>query len=182
LGLGLFIARELVSRHGGRIWVESQSEPGSTLSFTLPVFSLAKLCAHIFTPPNLDAGSVTLISVDVVAVEETMQEDIVPEIRGVLERCIHSGKDMLLPAMSDDEPMGTFFIVACTDSLGFKVIAARIARELQTFDHAAKLKPVISSTTVLVPPRRPMNQQINEVAAKIDQLVHVRLSRQKRLK
>jgi hypothetical protein len=125
---------------------------------------------------------VTLISVDVVAVEESIQEDILSEIRSVLERCIHSGKDMLLPAMSDHEPMGTFFIVACTDSQGFKVIAARIERELQTFDHAAKLKPVISSTTFLVPPHRPREEQIDEVAAKINQLIQVRLSGQKRLK
>jgi hypothetical protein len=84
--------------------------------------------------------------------------------------------------MSDDEPMGTFFIVACTDSLGFKVIAARIGRELQTFDHAAKLKPKISSTTVLVPPRRPRKEQIDEVAARIEKLIQERLSGQKRLK
>ena len=30
LGLGLFISRELVLRHGGRIWVESQLGHGST--------------------------------------------------------------------------------------------------------------------------------------------------------
>jgi len=37
LGLGLYISRELVARHGGEIWVESETGKGSTFSFTLPV-------------------------------------------------------------------------------------------------------------------------------------------------
>mgnify|MGYP003440189687 CR=1 FL=1 len=36
LGLGLFISREIIRRHGGTIWVESELGQGSTFSFRLP--------------------------------------------------------------------------------------------------------------------------------------------------
>jgi PAS domain S-box-containing protein len=38
-GLGLYLCRELIERHGGRLWFESEEGQGSTFSFILPLIT-----------------------------------------------------------------------------------------------------------------------------------------------
>jgi signal transduction histidine kinase len=37
LGLGLYVSSEIIRRHGGSMWVESEKDQGSTFSFSLPI-------------------------------------------------------------------------------------------------------------------------------------------------
>ncbi len=41
-GIGLSICKKIVERHGGKIWIEAQTKPGTCFKFTLPIEPAAK--------------------------------------------------------------------------------------------------------------------------------------------
>ena len=36
-GLGLMLCHEMVTKHGGQIWIESEKDKGTAVTFTLPI-------------------------------------------------------------------------------------------------------------------------------------------------
>lgn len=65
-GLGLSITKALVEMHGGRVWVKSQLDQGSTFGFSLPIAQLSQdeLLSEDYLSQNKSTGSHKILLVD----------------------------------------------------------------------------------------------------------------------
>jgi signal transduction histidine kinase len=138
LGLGLYIARELVNLHGGRIWVASQPGEGTTFTFNLPIYSLAKLLHPVVTHEGRLRDSFVLLRVDLKPLARPVRgnwKEVCRECLELLRRCVYVDKDLVLPAMATNGPEDTFYVVASTDMERVNIMITRIAQQIGSLTH-----------------------------------------------
>jgi signal transduction histidine kinase len=133
LGLGLYIAQDLVARQGGRIWVRSELEQGSHFSFIVPVFSLELLIAPILAHEQKPGEAIAVLAVEINSKVSslTVPSEILTLARSLLQQCLRPDTDLLLPNLDAASEHKLFFVIAYTQQQGAEVIERRILSQLR---------------------------------------------------
>jgi len=178
LGLGLFIAKELVALHGGRMWLASEAGNGATFSFTLPLYSLAKLLLPVITYQQRLRDALVLVKVVVRPLAKPVRgnwKEICQNCLEVLQRCVYLDKDLVLPPMTSVGPEETFLVVASTDLERANIMMTRIREQLDRVQDLSGIGKVQVSASVVslreCNSGQPLEEQVQQVAGEIGEMV-----------
>jgi signal transduction histidine kinase len=185
LGLGLYICKELINRQGGKIWANSVPGEGSTFSLTVPVFSLSNLLAPAFRKDNYDEMQLTVVLTELGSRSGWLSDKVRAEysywLRDVLQRCLNSQLDVLLPNMGTSGATELFVVAAVTDEIGGEAITKRIREKLNASEEMVQADLTFSTCYWTLPPVQrsageSMENFVKKVAVKIQESIDERSS------
>src|SRR6202030_831839 len=127
------------------------------------IFSLANLISPAFRKEVRADRPVTLVVAEIASQSGWLSDDVRAEhshgVREILQRCLHSHLDVLLPKMGVAGAVELFFIVAITDAIGGEAISKRIREQLDEHVQQAGLT-LSTSYQCLAPAKRNSSERI----------------------